>query len=73
MLYVQSGIHGVDRFYYLLPVATASTFTYLMPSASAANLMVYHFSDLKVADMVRIMLDMIFLQACHVKEKTLFE
>ncbi|CAN7937940.1 unnamed protein product, partial [Ixodes hexagonus] len=38
--------------YYLLPAATASTFTYLLPSSNAANLMVYHYSNIKLTDMV---------------------
>ncbi|CAN8015597.1 unnamed protein product, partial [Ixodes persulcatus] len=38
--------------YYLLPAATASTFTYLLPCSNAANLLVYHYSRIKLTDMV---------------------
>ncbi|XP_077508609.1 Na(+)/citrate cotransporter-like [Amblyomma americanum] len=42
----------VPPLYYAWPLATASCFSFVLPSASSANLMVYHYSDLLFTDMV---------------------
>ncbi|KAL1445576.1 hypothetical protein MTO96_044941, partial [Rhipicephalus appendiculatus] len=45
-------VDHVSPMYYAWPVSTASCLSFVLPSASAANLMVYHYSDLLFTDMV---------------------
>ncbi|XP_065300070.1 sodium-dependent high-affinity dicarboxylate transporter 2-like isoform X3 [Dermacentor albipictus] len=42
----------VPPLYYAWPVSTASCLSFVLPSASSANIMVYHYSDLLFTDMV---------------------
>ncbi|XP_075539848.1 Na(+)/citrate cotransporter-like [Dermacentor variabilis] len=45
-------IDRVPPLYYAWPVSTASCLSFVLPSASSANIMVYHYSDLLFTDMV---------------------
>ncbi|KAH8038266.1 hypothetical protein HPB51_000239 [Rhipicephalus microplus] len=48
----RANMDHVSPMYYAWPVSTASCLSFVLPSASAANLMVYHYSDLLFTDMV---------------------
>ncbi|XP_049270793.1 uncharacterized protein LOC125758078 isoform X2 [Rhipicephalus sanguineus] len=51
-LFEMAYMDHVSPMYYAWPVSTASCLSFVLPSASAANLMVYHYSDLLFTDMV---------------------